>query len=183
MAPVASVVLPVEELAGKIVSVCGKNGARLATILSRGSLVSGETRYRWQPVQASPADVEDLLARFPDYDPNLAFDGARCIRMVFRDGLGEFEITREAGSQKRVFRRKIFWDDALAALAQLDLRCERYSYSEEADVFVADLPTEVRQQLAELAPRLRYTVLEDRLKSLGALQVSLYARRSQAGGR
>ena len=177
MAKVESVVLTVEELAGKIIGVCGKNGARLATILSRGSLVSGETRYRWAPFQVSPKEVDGILDQFPDHDPELAFDGARCFRMVFRDGLGEFEITREAGSQKRVFRRKGFWDDALAVLGRLDLQCERYSYSEEADVFVAELPHETRLRLAQLAPRLRFTMLEARLRSLGSDCVSLYARR------
>lgn len=177
MARVASVTLTVEELAGKIVGVCGKNGPRLATILSRGSLVSGETRFRWLPVETSPAEIAGLLEQFPDYDPQLAFDGARCVRMVFRDNRGEFEITRDAGSQKRVFRRKSFWDDALAALGQLDLRCERYSYAEEADVFVAELPLKARRTLAKLAPRLRYTALEARLNALRSDRVSLYTRR------
>ena len=177
MARVASVALTLEELAGKIIGVCGKNGPRLATILSRGSLVSGETRYRWSPVEASPDEIEAILEQFPDYDPQLAFDGTRCVRMVFRDNRGEFEITRDAGSQKRIFRRKGFWDDALAALGQLDLRCERYSYAEEADVFVAELSLEARRTLARLAPRLRYTSLEARLNSLGSDRVSLYTRR------
>ena len=177
MAKVASVQLTVEELAGKIIGVCGKNGPRLATILARGSLVSGETRYRWPPVEASPEEIAGLLEQFPDYDPNLAFDGARCVRMVFRDYRGEFEITREAGSQRRMFRRNSFWDGALAALGLLDLRCERYSYSEQADVFVAELPLEVRRTLAQLAQRLRYTALEARLNSLGSDHVSLYTRR------
>lgn len=180
MARVDSVVLTAEELAGKIIGVCGKNSARLATILSRGSLVRGDTRYRWAPVQVSPEDIDRILDQFPDYDPELAFDGARCVRIVFRDGLGEFEITREVGSQKRVLRRKSFWEDAVAVLGRLDLHCERYSYSEEADVFVADLPHETRLRLAQLAPRLRFTTLEARLRSLGSDRVSLYTRRSGA---
>ena len=98
MTRVASAVMPIDELLARILGVCGKNGARVATVLSRGSLVSGDSRYRWEPVQTSLEEVSTLLDSFPDYDPEAVFAPANCIRIVFRDAQGEFEISREVAS-------------------------------------------------------------------------------------
>lgn len=177
MARVASVSMPLDDLAGKILGVCGKDASRVAAILSRGSLVSDDTRYRWTPLEASAEQVAALLERFPDHDPDRSFDPSRCTRMEFRDRRGEFAIDREAGSQKRFLRRRSFWDGALAWAAALEPGCERYSYSDGADVFAADLTPEEREGLERLASRLRYSSLEKRLREPSLHRVALYVGR------
>lgn len=174
---VARLDLPVEELASKILGACGKNQDRVARILARGSLVSGDARYRWMPLEVPPEDLTALLARFPDHDPRRAFQRESCVRMAFRGQRGPIEITREVGRQKRLFRRKAFWDEALDLIQPLSPRCERYSYSDKADVFTVQLNATALERLRRLGALLRFSSLDAQIRSLRSGQVMLYARR------
>ncbi len=178
MTRVARVDLPLDELLAKILGYCGKDCAKVAGILSRGALVSGDTRYRWAPIQAGKPELGAHLNRFPDHDPGRTFDGSRCERIVFPGTRGEFEIIREAGIQRRMFRRKAFWDEALAVLEGLAPKCDRYSYSDGADVFVADLSSDARERLREIAALLRFSSLETQVRNLPAGRASLFVRRT-----
>ena len=177
MVPVAAVTMTLDDLTGKILGVCGKDSGRVAAILSRGSLVSGDSRYRWSPLDASPGEVSALLGRFPDYEPDRSFAPELCVLMVFRDGRGEFEIPREIGLQKRLLRRRNFWDEALELVASLEPRCERYSYSDDADVFTVALSAESRDALGALGGLLRYSSLEARIRGLRADRLWLFSHR------
>lgn len=170
--------LPLDELLAKVLGYCGKNSAKIAGILSRGALVSGDLRYRWAPILADESDLAAHLDRFPDYEPDRPFDGSRCERILFQGERGEFEITREAGIQRRLFRRKAFWDDALVVLGDLAPKCDRYSYSDGVDVFVADLTSEARDRLREIASLLRFSSLEAQTRRLPAGRVSLFVSRA-----
>ena len=179
MAPVAAVTMTLDDLAAKVLGVCGKDGERVAAVLSRGSLVSGDSRYRWSPIDASPEEVSALLDRFPDHEPDRPFDPELCVLMVFRDGRGEFEIPREVGLQKRFLRRRNFWDEAMELVAGLQPRCERYSYSDEADVFAVELSAESCGALGGLGALLRYSSLEARMRALRADQLWLFSHRPE----
>lgn len=171
--------MTLDDLAGKVLGVCGKDGERVAAVLARGSLVSGDSRYRWSPIDASPEEVSALLDRFPDYEPDRRFDPEFCVLMVFRDGRGEFEIPREVGSQKRFLRRRNFWDQAMALVAEWQPRCERYSYSAEADVFAVELSAESRDALAGLGALLRYSSLDARIRALRGDRIWVFAHRRE----
>lgn len=177
MSGVARVDLPLEELAAKILGACGKDPVRVAGVLARGSLVSGDSRFRWLPLEVVPDDVEALLARFPDHDPARPFDRARCVRMEFRSARATLELKREVGLRKRPLRRKAFWDEALAVIARLGPRCQAYSYSERADVFAASLTQEARSEMRALSPLLRYALLESKFRALEARTVMLFLAR------
>lgn len=177
MSAVRRVDLPLGELISKILGVCGKDPDRVESILARGSLVSGEIRYRWVPVAASSDDLAPLLARFPDHEPDRVFEPSNCVRMVLRGDRGEFEITREAGRQKRLFRRKAFWEEAMAIIEPLKPRSERYSYSEGADIYSVHLAAGGLNRMRQLGSLLRFTLLETQVRSLQAPQVMLYVRR------
>ncbi len=174
---VSAVEMHMEDLAARILGVCGKNPNRVRAILAGGSLVSGEVRIRWDRFEASEADVATLLDRFPDHDPDLLFEASRCDRMLFRDAGGELEITRAVGKETRLLRRKAFWTEAVEIVAAQKPRCVRHSYSHRADVFVAEIDAAGRAGLAALAPRLRYTSLQTRLRSLQAPTVILFVAR------
>lgn len=178
MAAVARVDLPLEDLMAKILGVCGKDIGRVAGVLARGSLVSGDARYRWQSIQAAPNELSTLMGRFPDHDPERVFEGHLCARMTFRGGRAEVEISREAGIQRRLFRRKNFWDEVLTVISSLGPRCEQYSYSDKADVFVATLTPEARGAIRALSGLLRFTLLESRIRTLDANVVVLCVRRA-----
>lgn len=181
MLPVASVTMTLDELASKILGVCGKDCERVGTLLSRGSLVSGDSRYRWSPVESSPEEVSALLDRFPDYDADRAFNPQLCVLMSFRDGRGEFQITRELGSQKRFLRRRNFWDEAMELVSDAQPRCERYSYSDEADVFGVALSEQACEALRGISALLRYSSLEARIRALRAGRIWLFSHRPEHG--
>lgn len=178
MVAVARVNLPLEELASKVLGVCGKDPARIARILLRGSLVSGDSRFRWDPFSLTPDELRKLLARFPDHDPEREFDLQRCDRMLLRGTRGEFEIGREVGQQRRFLRRENFWDPALALLALQSPRCERYSYSERADVFAAELKGQTLERFRGLGRLLRFSSLEAQVRALPASQATLLVTRA-----
>ena len=180
MARVARVDLPLDELLARILGYCGKDSAKVSSILSRGTLVSGDTRYRWTPIQADESELADTLNRFPDHEPGRSFDGTRCYRMVFRGTRGDFEITREAAVQRRLFRRKSFWDEALTVVESLMPRCERYSYPDATDVFSADLTADARDRLREFASLLRFSALEAQVRTLPSGRARLFVRRPDA---
>lgn len=177
MTAVARVNVPLEDLIAKILGVCGKDLGRIAGVLARGSLVSADSRYRWQAIRASQEDLAALVDRFPDHDPERAFDGRRCTHMTFRSGRGDLEISREAGIQRRLFRRMNFWDEALLVVSGLAPRCDQYSYSEEADVFVATLTPDARSAIRALSGLLRFTLLGARIRALDAHGVILNVQR------
>ncbi len=182
MSAVTRVDISLHELVAKILAICGKDPGRVSGILLRGSLVSEDARYRWQPLEPTDEELTALLGRFPDHDPDLPFESSRCVRMVFRGGRGEFEITREIGQQRRLFRRKAFWGEAVALVESLSPRCDRYSYSDEADVFVADLTAAARETLRRLGALLRYTSLEAQLRALPPGRVALLVPRQRSAG-
>ncbi len=177
MSGVARVDLSLEELAAKILGACGKDSARVAGILARGSLVSGDSRLRWRPLEAMPDDVEALLARFPDHDPARPFERSRCVRMEFRSARATLEIVREVGLRKRLLRRKAFWDEALAVIARLGPRCQDYSYSEQVDMFAASLTQEARSEIRALGPLIRYSPVAAKFRALDARTVMLFLTR------
>ena len=178
MAAVARINLPLEELASKVLGVCGKDPERIARILLRGSLVSGHSRFRWNPFTLASDELTELLARFPDHEPDREFEPQQCARMLLRGVRGDLEIIREVGQQRRFLRRRSFWDPALALLSELAPRCERYSYSDRADVFVTDLNGQSLERFRDLGSLLRFSSLESQVRMLPASQVTLFVART-----
>ena len=178
MAAVARVDLPLDELTSKVLGVCGKDSERIARIFLRGSLVSGDSRFRWSPFSLASDQMAALLGRFPDHDPEREFDIERCDRMLLRGMRGVFEITREVGRQRRFLRRQSFWDPGLALLAEQSPRCERYSYSDRADVFAAHLEGPALDRFRGLGRLLRFSSLEAQVRVLPASQAMLFATRA-----
>lgn len=178
MTAVARVDLPLEELASKVLGVCGKDSERIARILLRGSLVSGDSRFRWSPFSLASSEMAELLGRFPDHDPEREFDVGRCDRMLLRGVRGAFEIAREVGRQRRFLRQQNFWDPALALLAEHSPRCERYSYSDGADVFAADLAGPALERFRDLGRLLRFRSLEAQVRALPVCQATLFVART-----
>src|SRR5437764_4062416 len=106
--PVVVQEMAIRELVEYMLGVTGKDDARIRELLLRGSLVSGASRFRWTGWDASTLDVRDLLATFPDPDPDCRFAPANCTRAVLRGGRQPIEVAREAGSRKGLFQRESF---------------------------------------------------------------------------
>jgi hypothetical protein len=143
--------MPVRELVEYILWTASKDAARIRDVLLRGSFVSGATRFRWTGWAAAEEELRELLATFPDADPDRAFSPERCVRAVLRGTLRTLEIPRG-----RV------WDVLMALAAAGEPRYAGYSYRHRADRF--ELPLR-----AQDAARLRTT--------FSVLRVELYVER------
>src|SRR4051812_23188660 len=125
--------LPVRDLVEQMLGLTGKDTPRIQEILKRGSFVAGESRLRWQTIDAEPSDLAPLLATFPDPEPQRPFDPARCFHVLMFAGRERFDLSRKAGDRRRLFRRRSFWDELMRIAGSppyeeysYKLRCDRY---------------------------------------------------------
>jgi len=159
--PVVRQTFRLDELLDMILSVTGKDAARIRQILRSGTVVYHFFRYSWQGFEADEAELSVALARFPDADPSRPFDAGRCTLVIFESGGAHpkhlLELDRAAGSKRRLFHGKSFWE-RLGQIAANDKPVyQSYSYSHRADLYRLDLNDEnilgVARAAESLAPR------------------------------
>ncbi|MGA8144909.1 MAG: hypothetical protein WB987_13565 [Candidatus Acidiferrales bacterium] len=153
------------ELIDMIVSVAGKDPARVRQILRSGTIVFNSYRYWWDALDSAEAELENLLAGYPDAQPSRPFHAQDC-EAVLLESPGtpprhSLRLTRSGASRKRLFRTRSLWD------ALMDLTRERehhpapayreYSYAQRADLYTSPLDSaaiaHLIQQAAQYAPR------------------------------
>ncbi len=131
--PVVVREMPARELIEAMLGVTGKDAARVREILHRGSLVEGASRFRWDALDADQPAIESVLATFPDPDPARPFTPALCLRAVLKGPNTRIDIPRQAGSERRLFRKRSFWDVLMEFSEAAAPRYLGYSYRERAD--------------------------------------------------
>jgi hypothetical protein len=164
--PVVRQTFRVHELLDMILSVTGKQPERIRQILRSGTVVFHFYRYWWEGFEASEAELQALLAEFPDADAARAFRAENCTKAFVDGDKGDavhpprhapLEIDRRAASRKRWVRRRSFWDVLMAAAAAGPLAYDSYSYMFHADLYRLPVTAELRATLANavasLAPR------------------------------
>ncbi|HWQ54471.1 MAG TPA: hypothetical protein VN442_12370 [Bryobacteraceae bacterium] len=170
--------LPVRELVGHILSLAGKDIARIRRILLRGSLMSGATRFRWQGWEADEAALTQLLAGFPDPEPGRAFAAQRCVLAILRGNSYGIEVPRDAGVHTGRFHRGAsFWDVLMETATAAGPCYAGYSYRRSADRFEAALSPAAARRLGEAAAALVYSSVRDRIRAAGLLTAELYVER------
>lgn len=173
MTPVVVQDLPVRELLEHALAIAGKDVARIAEILSRGALVSGGSRFRWQALKAELEELRELLSTFPDPDPARPFSAERCIRAVLRGGIRPIEATREGVGTAR---RGDFWE-ALMAAAGSGPTYAGYSYRERADRFVRELDAVQIAALRAASSAVRFSTLREQIRTVAFTSVEFYVLR------
>jgi hypothetical protein len=173
LTPVVAQDLPVRELVDFVLALAGKDEARILEILSRGALVSGGSRLRWQGWKPRLEDLRELLATFPDPDPGVRFSAERCIRASLRGGHRPIEAAREALQTGRVGG---FWE-ALMAAAGPAPSYAGYYYRERADLFVRDLNTEEIAAIRTAAAAVRFGTLREQIRTIAFTSVEFYVLR------
>jgi len=158
------------ELLDMILSVTGKDPARIHQLLHSGTVVYHFYRYSWTGIDADEAELAAALAHFPDDDPSRPFAPDLCTSAVF-DSSGEnprhlLDLDRAAASKRRFFRRQSFWQSLLEIAAQENLAYQKYSYGRRADLYRMDLDPEVGMRIAEAARRLASGRLRSALRVL-----------------
>jgi hypothetical protein len=175
--PVARQELEPGELVERILSVTGKRVSRIREIISRGSFLSGNSRYRWEPLDTDSGELEALLERFPDADPQRPFDPAKCTRVVFQGRRGRLELASETGSQRRLFRRTSFWEVLLPALESAAPQYQHYSYADQADVYSVRLALDTLRALLDHIHLLKYRGIGQELSVIEPEVVELFVKR------
>lgn len=175
--PVVVREMPLGELLEMVLAATGKDAARVAEVLGRGTLSRGASRLRWQGFPATAQDLSAALAAFPDPDPARRFQPEDCTGVVLRSDEGRFEISRRTASARRLLHRRSFWDALLAVSARQPLRYLTYCYRQRADCYVADLTPPAALELQGQAEELRYSALARRLRRARLEAIEFYVPR------
>jgi hypothetical protein len=149
-----------DQLLDMVLSVTGKDVARIKQILRSGTVVFHFYRYWWTGFDIDATELNGLLARFPDPDPSREFRGAECTTIAIESGATPprptIEIAKDAIARSGLFRRRSFWDALLAEASSSGVAYQAYSFAHHADLYALELTAESRGRLAaatSLAPR------------------------------
>jgi hypothetical protein len=161
MRPVVSQTFRLPELIDMIVSVAGKDAARVQQILRTGTILYNGYRYSWESLSAESPEVTALLASFPDDDPSRPFEPAQASSALLESGGGTqrmiTELSRKETSSKKLFGKHSPWELLLKVAAGIPPHYEKYSHAHHADLFRFTLPYDRAQQLLaamiDAAPR------------------------------
>ncbi|MGH9720416.1 MAG: hypothetical protein ACRD8O_09400 [Bryobacteraceae bacterium] len=176
--PVVVREMPTRELVEHMLGITGKDEARVAGLLRRGTLVSGASRFRWTGWEAAPESVRAMLATFPDAEPGRLFAAERCVRAVLRDGMGRrLELPREVAAKRPLLRRTSFWDVLMRVAAESSPRYVEYSYRERADCFALGFSAGNLARLREGARLITYTTLRFQIRTAGVESGELFVVR------
>lgn len=165
--PVVRQTFTLEELLDMILSVAGKDVARVRQLLHSGTVVYHFYRYSWTGFDVDDAELAAALAQFPDPEPTRPFPAGECTLAILESGGVSprhlMELDREAGSKRRIFRKQSFWEVLLEIAASENIQYHAYSYGRRADIYRLDLDGENVEQITEalkrLAPRGLHIVL------------------------
>ena len=100
--PIVRQTFRLDELLDMILSVTGKDAARIRQILRSGTVVYHFFRYSWPGFDADEVELSVALTRFPDADPSRPFDAGKCTMAIFESGGAHprhlLELDRSAGA-------------------------------------------------------------------------------------
>ncbi len=141
------------ELIDMIVSVTGKDSARVTQILHSGTIVFNSYRYWWDALDADAAELAKILATYPDAQPDRPFRAEDCTEIILESAGSPprrtLRIARSEASRKRLFRTRTFWH-VLMDLAHRHAPIYReYSYAQRADVYALPLDAAAIAHLAQ----------------------------------
>ncbi len=159
--PVVKQTFRLAELADMVVSVTGKDAARVQQIFRAGSVVYNGYRYWWEGFPSDGAEIDALLAPFPGDDLQRPFDPATVSAVLLETGGGTqrsfVEIVAQEVSTKRLFYSRSAWSVLLEASKELTPRYEKYDHMRRADLYRAAVPLERARKLLsamlDAAPR------------------------------
>lgn len=175
--PVVVRQMPARELIEAMLGVTGKDAARVREIFRRGSLVEGASRFRWDAIEADPAAIESMLATFPDPDPARPFAPRLCLRAVLKGPNTRIDIPRQAGSERRLFRKRSFWDVLMEFAEGGTPRYLGYSYRDRADHYTLPVEPAESVRLCASAGTIRYSGLEAQVRRARFDSIELYVER------
>ena len=149
--PVIKQTFRLHELVDMVVSVAGKDAARVQQIFRSGTIVYNGYRYWWDALIAKREEIERLLIPFPNDDPSRPFDSEQATAVLLEIGGGAqrtvVEITRHDAAQKKLFAKQSPWDVLTNFASGKSPRYEKYAHARRADLFRLSLPFDQAQPL------------------------------------
>jgi hypothetical protein len=168
--PVVRQAFRLDELLDMILSVTGKDAARVRQILHSGTVVYHFYRYSWTGFDADEAELSAALTRFPDADPTRPFAADECTLAVFESAGAHpkhlLELDRTAGLKRRIFRGHSFWERLIEIAENEKPSYQTYSYGRRADLYRLDLNGQNILQIAHAAESLAPGNLRSALRVL-----------------
>jgi hypothetical protein len=151
MRPVVKQVFRLADLADMVVSVAGKDAARVQQIFKTGTVIYNGFRYWWDPIVVELPEIETLVAPFPDDDPSRPFDASTVTAVLFESGGGTqrslVEIPAAEANHKKLFAKSSAWSVLIKFAAGNAPRYDKYSHQRRADLYRLTLPFDQAQQL------------------------------------
>jgi hypothetical protein len=149
--PVIKQTFHLHELVDMVVSVAGKDAARVQQIFRSGTVIYNGYRYWWDALQADREELERLLVPFPDDDPSRPFEPEKATAVLLEIGGGAqctvMEISRHDAAAKKLFAKHSPWDILTNFAAGKTARYEKYAHARRADLFRLSLPFDQAHQL------------------------------------
>jgi hypothetical protein len=159
-----------DELIDMVLSVTGKDPARIQKILRTGTVVFHFYRYWWESLEVSAEELAGALARYPDADPCRAFRAEDCAAILLESAGSpprhSTELDRKTTGRRRLFRARSFWDALLELTRAAPPEYGGYSYSRRADLYRLAISQEQAAALFAEAERLAPRNLRARLVHL-----------------
>jgi hypothetical protein len=160
-----------DQLLDMVLSVTGKDAARIKQIFRSGTVVFHFYRYWWQGFEIEEGELTGLLARFPDPDPAREFRGAECSLISIESNATPprpaIEMQKQAISGTGLFRRRSFWHALLAETSSTPVIYHGYSFAHHADLYGLELAAESRARLAAAAASLAPRAMRKELQAIG----------------
>jgi integrase len=151
------------ELVDMVVSVAGKDLARVQKILGSGTIVFHSFRYWWTGFEADSAALREILEKYPDADPSRAFRAEDCTEVILESNGSSvgacspprhsLRIRREEANKRRLLRSRSFWETLMNVARDASPAYREYSYSLRGDIYVLVLSPEQIARLARDAAR------------------------------
>ena len=149
--PVVKQTFRLHDLVDMVVSVAGKDAARVQQIFRGGTVVYHGYRYWWEALTTDAAELGPLLAPFPDDEPSREFAPRQATSALLEMGGGTqrtvTEISRQDASAKKLFAKDSPWDMLTKWADDHAARYEKYDHGRKADLFRISLPFNEAQEL------------------------------------
>ncbi len=131
----------------------------------------------WEP---EPAEIEELLAPFPDPEPQRPFEAGGCSLVVLRFRSGpSAEVEPKELARRRLLHRTSFWEALQVLLTVSPPRYEDYSYQEHADCYRLEPDREAVMHLQSAAELLVHSQLAAQLRTHEITAIDLYVPRGK----
>ena len=179
MTEVAVKVIPIRDLVEQMLGVTGKDAGRVLDILRRGTLVAGESRLRWQGIEAGAADLAAVLATFPDPDPSRPFHPQACFHVQFIRGTEKLDLPRTVAARRRFLRRRSFWDVLMQCVAPSSAEYVGYSYKLRCDHYRLTFAADERSEVVKAASLLPLRKLGEQIRALAPDRLDLFVTRAR----